>query len=192
MRYKIIDNFLTETECVDIIEAARPRLAISTTWNVAKAQSQVTDYRQSEQMYFNQRENEFIGSIEQRIADITRIPVENGEGFQVVHYNVGGYYKPHCDYFDPNWDGNTPVLNRGGQRIITFLIYLNNLPYPNGGETHFTRANLKIQPEAGKAIVWYNVDEDGKIDLSTDHEAMPVINGEKWVITKWLRDNTFT
>lgn len=192
MRYKIIDNFLTQTECTDIIEKARPRLAISTTWNVAEARSQVTEYRTSSQMYFNPHENELISRIENRIADITHVPVENGEGMQLVYYSVGGYYKQHCDYFDPNWPGNSPVLNRGGQRIITFLMYLNDLSQECGGSTHFTKIDLNIQPKTGSAIVWYNVDEDGNIDPSTDHEAMPVLCNEKWVLTKWVRDGVFT
>ena len=60
-----------------------------------------------------------------------------------------------------------------------------------GGETNFPYAELKVEPSVGKAIIWHNVDEQGNVDTSTFHEATPVIEGEKWIATKWLRAGTF-
>jgi prolyl 4-hydroxylase len=188
MRYKIIDNFLSNNECEDIIEMTRARLQASTAWNVEKGISEITDYRKSEQTYCMIGENDIVKNIEQRIADFTSIPIENGEGLQIVRYINGGYYKPHWDYFDPDWSGNQSELNRGGQRIITFLIYLNS---SKGGETFFPNVDMSVQPIAGRAICWSNVDRDGKIDTSTYHEATPVNEGEKWIATKWLRERAF-
>jgi prolyl 4-hydroxylase len=82
------------------------------------------------------------------------------------------------------------MLERGGQRIITVIMYLNSLASA-GGETYFPYLNLKIEPMTGRAIVWYNVDENGEIDRSTFHEARPVEKGEKWIATKWLREHKF-
>ena len=148
----------------------------------------MTDYRRSEQTYFLVGENKTVRDVEQRISTITNVPVENGEGLQIVRYTKGGYYKSHWDYFDPTWSGNVSTLDRGGQRIITFLIYLNT---SQGGETYFPHMNLRVEPKEGKAIVWYNIDPQGNIDTSTFHEATPVVEGEKWIATKWLRANTF-
>jgi prolyl 4-hydroxylase len=78
---------------------------------------------------------------------------------------------------------------RERQRIFTAILYLNDVS--SGGETYFTHIDLKVEPKGGKAIIWRNVDENGKIDQSTFHEAKPVEKGEKWIATKWLREREF-
>lgn len=44
---------------------------------------------------------------------------ENGEGLQVLHYEVGQKYEPHYDYFLDDFN----TVN-GGQRMATILMYL--------------------------------------------------------------------
>lgn len=44
---------------------------------------------------------------------------ENGEGLQVLHYEVGQKYEPHYDYFMDEYN-----TRNGGQRIATVLMYL--------------------------------------------------------------------
>jgi prolyl 4-hydroxylase len=190
LQYKIVDNFLKSEECKTIIEMAKSRLTPSTSWNVKKGVSEITNYRISDQMFFTIGENYLVRCIEDRIADITGFPIENGEGLQVVHYLQGGYYKLHSDSFDLEWPGNQSILNRGGQRIITVLIYLNDL-HSFGGETYFPYLDLEVEPNEGRALIWYNVYENGLRDRSTFHEARPVLRGEKWIATKWLREFKF-
>lgn len=192
MRYKIIDSFLSAKECSEVISLAKERLAPSETWSVENGRSELSDYRQSEQMFFAPQETDLIKEIEARMVNATKLPVQNGEGLQVVHYGVGGYYKPHWDFFDPSYGGNTAIIRRGGQRIVTVLVYLNTVE--QGGETFFPRVDVKVIPVTGMACVWWNVLPDGNgmsIDLSTYHEARPVLAGEKWICTKWFRENTF-
>jgi prolyl 4-hydroxylase len=190
LRYTIIDNFLNSTECKTIIDMARLRLEASTTWSVRNGVLQISDYRRADQMFFKLAENETIRHIEEKVADITHVPIENGEGLQVVRYREGGYYKAHYDYFDVKWRSNQWMMRRGGQRIITVLMYLNSLTSA-GGETYFPYTNLKIEPVAGKSLIWYNVDDNGEVDPSTFHEAKPVKKGEKLIATKWLREHKF-
>lgn len=198
MRYQVIDNFLTPEECQQMIEMAKPRLQDSTGWDVEKGQNTKTDYRNSSQMWFGRNENELIERIEKRIADVTKVPVENGEQLQLVRYREGEHYKVHWDYFDPAWPQNDAVLARGGQRIITFMVFLTDVEH--GGETHFPRVpnedktdSLKIKPKQGRAIMWWNVDEQGRLDKDTYHEGCdPTKPGEeKWIFTKWIRERTF-
>src|SRR5438309_5464708 len=105
------------------------------------------------------KEHDLIRTIEDAIESTTGIPVKNGEGIQVLHYNPGGYYKPHYDYFDPNFAGNKPVLDRGGQRKATFMVYLNDVE--EGGGTSFPQLNFLGEPKTGRALYWKNVKEDG-------------------------------
>lgn len=44
---------------------------------------------------------------------------EQGEGLQVLHYEVGQKYEPHFDYFHDDYN-----TKNGGQRIATLLMYL--------------------------------------------------------------------
>lgn len=189
VRFRIIEDFLTRKECDQLIALGRERLAPSTGFNVQKGQSEMTDWRKSEGCFFGIGEFPLISKIEKEIREITRIPVDHGEGLQLLHYRPGGYYKAHYDYFDPRFEGNrSQIENRGGQRVATFMIYLNDVE--EGGETYFPHVNVRVKPERGRALVWKNTIK-GICNEATMHSAEPVIKGEKWVVTKWLRENRF-
>lgn len=195
MRYQIIDGFLSREECEQIIELAKPKLTPSTSWDIKTASARITDYRTSDQMYFQLGENDLIRSIEERISQLTGMPVINGEGLQVLRYGVGGHYKQHCDWFDPNYEGNKPVLEHGGQRIMTMIMYLND--GFKSGQTFFPRGcdppdvGLEITPEQGRALLWWNVKPDGTPDRDTIHEGNDVEEGSKWICTKWIRERPY-
>ena len=65
------------------------------------------------------------------------------------------------------------------------MIYLNDVS--KGGETEFTKIDKKFKPLRGNAIIWNNLNEDGSTNENTMHQAHPVIEGEKVIITKWFR-----
>ena len=152
-------------------------------------------------MNFNKQENELIANVEKKIAAKSAgLPIQNQENLQVLRYEApNGHYKVHWDYFDPSYAGNKPVLDRAGQRLLTFTIYLNNVI--KGGETNFPKVpnedrtdSLRVKPEEGKGFMWYNVllDGSGRIDKDTLHEGMDVLEGEKWLMTCWIRERPFT
>ncbi len=130
-----------------------------------------------------------IRNLVKRISQQTQIREENGEDFQLLYYDVGAEYQPHFDYFDPSTPSGLVHLERGGQRIVTFMIYLNTVT--EGGETIFPRAKIKISPEKGKAVVFYNVTPQGEEDPMSFHGGAPVLQGEKWLITHWLHEREF-
>ena len=188
-KYYVIDEFLSVEQCDQLIQLGKDRLAPSTGFNSEKGISEMTEWRKSEGTFFQLGETDLIGAIEKKIKKFTKIPIENGEGLQLLHYRPGGYYKQHHDYFDPRYDGNLrEIRNRGGQRVATFMIYLNDVE--EGGETFFPMANLKITPKNGRALYWKNVYR-GLPNEATLHSAEPVVAGEKWVVTKWLREKRF-
>lgn len=47
---------------------------------------------------------------------------------------------------------------------------------------------LKVEPEKGKVIMFYNLCADGSLDEASLHGACPVTTdeGEKWVANKWI------
>ena len=179
-----------------------PRLFSAGGFDVAKGETTVTDYRVTRVCFFQKQENPLVSRIEQKVAAITHYPIENQEGIQFGLYDKGGYYKGHYDYCDPNWgQGAQNFLVRGGQRVITVLMYLNTLQEGDGGETVFMDNNppLTFRPVQGMALVWANtmLNEKGHItnvcDPSTKHCAEPILRDgvQKKIITKWVRERTF-
>lgn len=186
-RVVVFGNFLSNDECDALIAAARPRMARSLTVENATGGEAVNADRTSNGMFFRRAESELVARIETRIARLLHWPLENGEGVQVLNYQPGAEYKPHYDYFDPQAPGTPTILKRGGQRVGTLVMYLNN-PECGGGTT-FPDVGLEVSPQRGHAVFFaYDRPHPGSQTL---HGGAPVIRGEKWVATKWLREREF-
>ncbi len=129
-------------------------------------------------MFFDSRPSDpILKAIEEKIARVTQMPVENGEGLQVLHYKIGGEYQPHYDYFLSSQPGGSQALSRGGQRVATLIMYLNTTD--EGGETIFPNAGIKVAPKKGTAVLFYNVTKAGTEDPQSLHGGVPVIAGRK-------------
>lgn len=186
-RIRLIPQFATPAECRWLISLARPELGPAT----------VFDKKTGGQMLDPTRDNSFlvmrIGEmnvltevIRQRIAAATKLPVPLFEPSQILHYAVGQRFKPHHDFLDPANAAYDGTLRDFGQRIATFLIYLND-GY-EGGETSFPSIGLKFRAGLGDALFFANVTQDGTPDRSTLHAGLPPISGEKWIFSQWIRD----
>lgn len=186
-RVAVLSNFLSPEECDGLIEAASSQLARSEAFVPDTGGNAVHPARTSRGMFFQRGQTELVTQIEARIAALTHWPVENGEGLQLLHYAPGEEYKPHYDYFDPVHAGSASVLKRGGQRVATLIMYLNTPQ--QGGETIFPDLNLSVSPIKGNAL-FFSYDRP-HASTRTLHGSVPVVRGEKWVATKWLRQSTF-
>ncbi|OGB16501.1 MAG: proline dioxygenase [Burkholderiales bacterium RIFCSPLOWO2_12_67_14] len=186
-RVVMLGGLLSAEECDALVEAARPRLARSLTVETRTGGEELNPDRTSHGMFFNRGEGELVTRIEQRIARLLRWPLENGEGIQVLQYRPGAEYKPHYDYFDPVEPGTPTILKRGGQRVATLLMYLNEPT--RGGGTIFPDVGLEVAPVRGNAV-FFSYDRPHPA-TRTLHGGAPVIEGEKWVATKWLREREF-
>jgi prolyl 4-hydroxylase len=114
-------------------------------------------------------------------------PVENGEGLQILQYGPGAEYKPHYDYFDPAEPGTPTILKRGGQRVATLVMYLAEPE--KGGGTVFPDVHMEVAPRRGNAVFFSY--ERPHPSTHTLHGGAPVLAGEKWIATKWLRERRF-
>lgn len=186
-RIVVFDGLLSDGECDELVAMARTRLARSETVESRTGGSEVNEARTSEGMFFGREENPLCARIEQRIALLLAWPIENGEGLQVLRYRPGAEYKPHYDYFDPEQPGTTAVLARGGQRVASLVMYLNTPE--RGGATVFPDAQFSVAPIKGNAV-FFSYDRPHPMTQSL-HGGAPVITGEKWVATKWLRERRF-
>ncbi len=183
----VFGGLLSDAECDELIELSRPRLTRSETVDNATGGSEVNAARTSQGMFFQRGENPLCQRIEARIAALVNWPVENGEGIQILRYAPGAEYKPHHDYFDPAQPGSATILKRGGQRVGTVVMYLN--APAKGGGTVFPDVHLEVAPVKGNAV-FFSYDRPHPM-TRTLHGGSPVIEGEKWVATKWLREGRF-
>lgn len=186
-RVVVFGNLLSEQECEELVALAQPRLARSLTVATKTGGEEVNADRTSNGMFFQRGENELVRRIEARIAELLNWPVENGEGLQILHYGSGTEYKPHYDYFDPAEPGTPTILKRGGQRVATLVMYLREPD--KGGGTVFPDVHLEVAPKRGNAVFFSY--ERAHPSTRTLHGGAPVLAGEKWIATKWLRERRF-
>lgn len=123
-------------------------------------------------------------AVNRLLASAAGCPEENGEFLSVLHYAPGQEYRPHFDCIPPG-----PDFDRSGQRAKTALLFLND-DY-EGGETHFTEIGLKVRGRRGDILVFSNLTADGGIDRAARHAGLAVVNGTKWLASKWFRDKKF-
>ena len=203
-----IPNFLSDVEVEHILNVAgRMNLKQSTTQSGSSSRK-TTDSRTrtSSNSWIARNTDLVIDAIYRRAADLlqideallrwrraTEIPeftestISISERLQLVHYGPGQQYTPHHDFAMPG------LVNYQPSRFATILFYLND--DMTGGETSFPRwlnaetpHALKVKPEKGKAILFYNLLPDGNYDERSMHAALPVVDGEKWLTNLWLWD----
>jgi prolyl 4-hydroxylase len=186
-RVVVFGGLLSEQECDELVALSRQRLVRSETVDNNTGGSEVNAARTSEGMFFQRGENPLCARIEARIAALVNWPLENGEGLQILRYGPGAEYRPHHDYFDPAQPGSGTILKRGGQRVGTIVMYLN--APAKGGGTVFPDVFLEVAPVKGNAV-FFSYDRPHPM-TRTLHGGQPVVEGEKWVATKWLREGRF-
>lgn len=187
-RIVVFEKFLPPSLCEWIVEMARPKLDAARVHVPATGERRVDPYRTNTGMGFTLLETDVVLQLVQaRIAAATGIPAVHQEPTNILHYTVGQEYKPHFDFTDPAAGPNfAEMVRREGQRVATFLIYLNDAF--EGGETEFPRAGLRYRGRAGDAILFLNIDKSGAVDPLTLHAGLAPTRGEKWLFSKWIRD----
>ncbi len=187
-RIVVFGNLLTEAECEALIAASRPKLERSETVNRASGGTELNEARTSEGTYFFHDASPLLETINRRMAQVTRWPLAHGEPLQILHYGVGAEYQPHYDYFSPEDAGTATLLTHGGQRVATLITYLNT---PDaGGATVFPDVGLEVAPIRGNAVFFAY--ERAVPASRTLHGGTPVAAGEKWIATRWMRENAYS
>ena len=185
-RVVVFGSLLSDEECEQLIELAKPRLARSLT--VATKTGGEEERRTDQQRDVLPAGRERTGAAH-RTADreARELAEGNGEGLQILQYGPGAEYKPHYDYFDPAEPGTPTILKRGGQRVATLIMYLGEPE--KGGGTVFPEVHMEVAPKRGNAVFFSY--ERAHAATRTLHGGAPVLAGEKWIATKWLRERRF-
>lgn len=123
-----------------------------------------------------------VRQLEDKIQELTTIPSQNYEHLQFLKYQDNGkeYYKEHMDHILAQTD------TAPGPRVLTFFFYLSDVQV--GGETYFPTYDLKVQPKAGRAILWLNTLPTNILERHphTRHQALPVEQGVKYAGNVWI------
>lgn len=185
----ILDGIIDADECEELIARARGRLRPSTVVDPATGRDTVSGLRASFGMFFRPLENPLVERLDRRMAALMNLPVEHGEGLQVLHYPEGAGSAPHFDFLVPSNAANRESVARSGQRVSTLVTYLNDVP--EGGETVFPAAGWTVSPRRGHAVYFEYCNGQGELDHTSLHASRAVLRGEKWVATKWMRSQRF-
>jgi len=175
-----VGNFFAAEECGRLMAMVDAVAQPSRAFDAAYDSGYRTSYSGDVDPY-----DPFVMKLQRRIDDLLGVDPTYGETIQGQRYMVGQQFQAHTDWFP----GNTPYWeqekDRGGQRSITAMAYLN--PVEEGGSTHFPHLGLTVEPRPGVLLVWNNADPEGVPNPYTIHAGLPVTKGVKYIITKWYR-----
>lgn len=188
-----IKNFLNKTECNGLVKLIKSNMKKSMVSLPGKGNAYIDEsFRTSSTCNLSTSDDELVKNVDEKILECIGIHQSRGESIQGQYYDVSQEFKAHTDTFQPNSDEYEVHCKTSGQRTWTFMIYLNNTK--QGGETKFQKLQTKdekeviLKPKLGDAIVWNNLNKDGKPNPYSLHQGCPVKEGYKCIITKWFRE----
>lgn len=180
----LYENFLSDAEIEHLKSESEPFLQRSKVVGPGMSNIEVP-IRTSEGTFLDTGHDPIVSAIEERVAKVTGVPATHGEGLQILRYRDTQEYKPHYDFFEPNTPEESRKIEVAGNRIGTMIFYLSEVE--KGGSTYFPQLKLSIHPKRGSALWFGYMGADGVLDMRSEHAGLPVIEGEKWIATKWLR-----
>jgi len=180
-------GLLTDEQCDALIARAKPLLGSALVYNEQQGGNAYADGRRHSAAMFKVTDMDLVTeAICTRLCALAGMPAVNAESLQVLHYQVGEYFAPHFDFWQPGFEPHAATLKSHGQRVFTVLVYLNE--DLEGGETEFLRLGLRHRGRKGDALMFRNVDAEGQPDDRTLHAGRPPARGEKWLLSLWIRD----
>ena len=186
-RMTVYPGFLAHELCAHLIECAVPQFKPALVHDARQGGLRRDSMRTNTGAAFSLIETDFvIQMIRTRIATAAGVAIAALEPPEVLHYAPGERYNLHFDFFHPQLPHYAEEMQARGQRIRTCLVYLN-AGY-DGGETEFPKLNVRFRGGVGDALIFDNVTADGSGDVRTVHAGLPPANGEKCLLSQWIRD----
>ncbi len=184
-RIAILEQFLAREMCQWLVGRARPNLRRAQVYDPSTG-AEASATRTNTECHIPTFESDLVVMLLQhRIAALTGVSLAGMEACTVLHYAPGEEFRRHHDCFDTSSPENARIVAREGQRVMTFLVWLNE-EY-SGGETEFPHLNLRCRGRTGDALMFWNITPDFSPDLRTLHAGLPPKNGEKWLFSQWTR-----
>jgi prolyl 4-hydroxylase len=180
------ENLIPAALCSWLIRHAEPRLVRARVYDSVGERETVSETRTNSAASFNLMNTEFAQILVQaRMAAACGLPLRNMEAPAVLHYEVGQQITDHYDFIDPASPNYEAQIARQGQRVVTFLVYLND-DYA-GGETDFPRLSVRHQGRRGEGLYFVNALADGAPDRRALHAGLPPTRGAKWIVSQFIR-----
>ena len=185
-RVIVIHNFLSPDICDHFVKLSQGKLERALVSSETKGI--ISKGRSGSNCWIDHKNDETTLSVAKKISNIIEIPLENAESYQIIYYDKEQEYFNHYDAWDFNdVEKCKRNLKRGGQRLFTALVYLNDVE--EGGSTKFTKLNIDVKAEKGKLLIFENVYEETNIrHYLSEHAGRPVIKGEKYAFNLWFRE----
>lgn len=185
-RIKIIKGFASRAECAWMIEQSRGRIESARVFYPSTGTTKFDLSRTNGNAYFDILDANFVLMLlRARIALATRAARPSLEPTVVMHYARGQTFAEHVDWYDSTEPSSAAEIRFNGQRIATFLLYLND--GFEGAETDFPLIGWRYKGAPGDALFFMNVDEAGNGDRLARHAGLPPTSGEKWLLSQWIR-----
>lgn len=182
-----IQGFAPPEVCRWLIKRAEPGLAPAQVNDPATGRLRADPMRSNAVTRLGLGETDLVMVLMQaRISAATGFVFAQMEVPNLLRYEPGQEYRPHYDFFNPVSIEFQAEIAAFGQRVATFLVYLND--DFDGGETDFPQAALRYRGRTGDALLFQNVRRDGSPDPMTLHAGRPPTRGQKWLLSQWIRD----
>ena len=186
---RVIDGFLADDECSAIIDELgcafwQHSLTYQQQSN-GRYHNVITAMRVSEtahEEWFSPELRAILQGIEERLHRLFGVDACDLEPWQATDYAPNGRFDYHLDA--GYWQEH-----HAGDRILTFLLYLNT-PVRGGG-THFRALDRYIEAETGRLLVWNNLFANGDCNHRMIHSGAPVLAGRKITLVSWQRQKRF-
>lgn len=182
-----IPDLLDAGVCRWLIEKARSRLTRALVYEALSRRTTVSDTRSNTAATFGLLDADLVCVLAQtRMAASVGVPFRHLEPMSVLHYAEGEEITAHYDFVDPEVPDYDRQIATQGQRVVTFLAYLND-DY-EGGETEFLELKLRHKGRRGDGVWFANARAEGSADTRTLHAGRPPRNGEKWIVSQFMRN----
>ena len=170
-------------ECQFLIDASQDSWTPAPV--VGKGAGEVSPSRTSSTCYLARQD---LPDLMRKVSLLTGKPIEHCELPQVGRYLATQQYLQHYDAFDLDTEDGRRFASNGGQRTVTVLVYLNDVP--RGGQTYFPSLSLSVAPRKGSALVFFPATVDGHLDPRALHAALPAVD-VKYVSQIWIRQSVY-
>lgn len=189
-RIVTIQNFASPAICDWLIERGGRNLRRATVYQ-GSAELRTNDTRTNTEADFTIRAADLVlNLLRERMAAVIGAPTAMFEITKILHYEPGQHFSLHADFLDTRTPSLAREVEKRGQRVATFLVYLND--DFEGGETDFPRVGYRYKGARGDALLFHNVDASGAPDYKTLHAGLPPTRGVKWLLSQWIRNRPVT
>ena len=181
------EGFASAAECEWLVERAKPKLKPAEVYDPhGQGGLRADDIRNNSDTSFDIVQSDLVlMALRERIAKLALLHTDEFEPTMVLHYTPGQQFAPHFDFVEDAAPHLTRDIAANGQRVATFLLYLNE--GFEGGETDFPALGWRYKGRKGDALLFWNVGATGRPDPATLHAGLQPVRGEKWILSQWMR-----